>query len=315
MSDLNVYSTTAAVNALTPVDGDMVVDTEANAVKVYCNSAWKVFNNDAAPGFENRWGASFDGADDRLLTSNTPIMFNDMANGYTFSCWSYRDDDPNVASNGGTTNWFGGPLASAEGSHSFPYLKWYLIDEYWNSSADNMIRWYHGSQTISNQSIVVPKDSWFHLAATWDGASTATMYLNGNQIGQRTDASTLNTALTHKMMVGKGHFSNQGKIDEVAYFNTCLSAPDILKIHNGTAPGSTDGVPTDLRSAASYDTDRTSSLKVYYRMGDDSNDSPVAGQPINAGITDSSGNGNDATQGSATSQPTFSDLTGETIYV
>lgn len=47
MSDLNVYSTTAAVNALTPVDGDMVVDTEANAVKVYCNGAWKVFNDDA----------------------------------------------------------------------------------------------------------------------------------------------------------------------------------------------------------------------------------------------------------------------------
>lgn len=47
MSDINVYSTTAEVDALTPIDGDVVYDAEASAVKVYCNSVWYVFNDDA----------------------------------------------------------------------------------------------------------------------------------------------------------------------------------------------------------------------------------------------------------------------------
>ena len=38
MSDLNVY-TTSAINALTPITGDMVVDSDLNAVKLYDGAA------------------------------------------------------------------------------------------------------------------------------------------------------------------------------------------------------------------------------------------------------------------------------------
>jgi len=293
----------------TALAGKAYFETSTNKFIVFNGTAWIELDSDGTGAvFENRWGASFDGSDDRLLTSNTPIMFNDMANGYTFSCWSYRDDDPNLASNGGTTSWYGGPLASADTSHAYPLCRWYLTDEYWNGGAYNMIRWYHNqTHNASITSIVVPKGSWFHLAATWDGASTVTTYLNGSQIAQNTSAPPVNTALTHKMLVGKGHFWNQSKIDEVAYFNTGLSAADITKIYNGTAP---NGKPTDLTLAASYDTDRTSNLKGYWRMGDDSNDSPSSDPTSNsiATITDSSGNGNDLVQATASRQPTFKAL-------
>ena len=73
MSDLNVY-TTSAINALTPITGDMVVDSDLNAVKLYDGAAWRVFNSDAVTGgFENRWGATFADSTKKLTT------------GYTFS--------------------------------------------------------------------------------------------------------------------------------------------------------------------------------------------------------------------------------------
>jgi len=46
MSDLNVY-TTSQINALTPITGDMVVDSDLNAVKLYDGSAWRKFAHDA----------------------------------------------------------------------------------------------------------------------------------------------------------------------------------------------------------------------------------------------------------------------------
>ena len=74
MSDLNVY-TTSAINALTPtsITGDMVVDSDLNAIKVFDGSVWKVFNNDGSPAYENRWGATFASSSQKLTT------------GYTFS--------------------------------------------------------------------------------------------------------------------------------------------------------------------------------------------------------------------------------------
>ena len=46
MSDLNVY-TTSEINALTPITGDMVVDSDLNAIKLWDGTAWRIFNNDA----------------------------------------------------------------------------------------------------------------------------------------------------------------------------------------------------------------------------------------------------------------------------
>jgi len=52
MSDLNVY-TTSQINALTPITGDMVVDSDLNAVKLYDGAAWRTWNSDSvAGGFE-----------------------------------------------------------------------------------------------------------------------------------------------------------------------------------------------------------------------------------------------------------------------
>jgi hypothetical protein len=288
MSDLNVYSTTAAVNALTPVDGDMVVDTEANAVKVYCNSAWKVFNNDGPPAYENRWGASFDGSND-FMTAPDDASLN-VSSGFTVSAWIYLN----------SLNLFQG-IASKRDNSGTNY-QFYI-------RSTNILSYYNGA-SVYNDTTALSSGVWTHVAMTATSNSSASFYIDGSL------SSTLPigaiTSSTSDLYIGQvtGVSHLNGKLDDLAIFDTELDANDIAAMYNGTAP---NGKPTDLTLAASYATDRTSNLKGYWRMGDDSNDSPVAGQPI-TGITDSSGNGNDATT-HASSQPTFSDLTGETIYV
>lgn len=46
MSDINTY-TTAEIAALTPQTGDLVLNTDTNAVQLWNGSAWKIFNADA----------------------------------------------------------------------------------------------------------------------------------------------------------------------------------------------------------------------------------------------------------------------------
>ena len=179
--------------------------------------------------------------------------------------------------------------------------------------ANGQTMYLNDSSTVETLSLgathAVPTDSsWNHIAITGDG-TTSTAYING--VSRATGGDISPTGLTKfggpAYSVDAG-YSFVGLMDEVAVFNATLDATDITKIYNG-------GVPVDLTNSASYTgaTDRSSNLLRYYRMGDNSSDSPVDAGNITS-ITDSSGNGNDATT-TATSQPTFKALDSSTTLV
>ena len=302
MSDLNVY-TTSQINALTPITGDMVVDSDLNAIKLYDGAAWRTWNSDStAVPYQNRWGVSFDGGD--YLNLNIPA--GTLSADFTMASWvkaPLTEDGPVFYNNYNAGSGVG----------------WRM----WKDSSGNLNFWasqnatnYHNAFNSNNS--VVPDNIWTHLALVRSSGDYK-VYVNGGEIALTLDSVT--GFLSDSSDLGAGnivglfqpHTNNgmAGYADDTAIFNSALSAADITKIYNGTAP---NGKPTDLTKATSYDTDRTANLKGYWRMGDDSNDSATSGGSI-ATITDSSGNGNDATQGTASSQPTFSDLTGESIYV
>ena len=44
----------------------------------------------------NTYSVSFDGSNDHVLTSASFIDYDDMANGYTFSGWMWREDVPSL---------------------------------------------------------------------------------------------------------------------------------------------------------------------------------------------------------------------------
>ena len=221
--------------------------------------------------FANGFSGSFDGTNDVALTSGTPVDQGDMANGYTFSGWMWREDVASLPSNGGTTNWLGGAYASANGSSAIPVLRWYLTDEYWNGGVYKLIRWYHGSKTINNSSILIPKGVWAHLAVTWDGVNTVTTFLDGSQIGQITNSGSL-VDRADKMLIGKGNWVHKGLVDEVAYWNRGLSSSDITAIYNS-------GVPDDLSSYSPIG---------WWRMGDNDGGTGTT-------VTDQGSGGNDVT--------------------
>ena len=77
-----------------------------------------------------------------------------------------------------------------------------------------------------------------------------------------------------------GHYI-AGNIDEVAIWDTNLSSADITAIYNS-------GVPNNLMSSASYDTDRTGNLVGYWRFEEgtgtsvaDSSDNSNTGTLVN----------------------------------
>jgi hypothetical protein len=291
MSDLNVY-TTAEINALTPITGDLVLDSTLNAVKLYDGAAWKTFNSSIA--YENRWGASFDGSSDYLDCGNDSSL--SPAN-LTVSAWC------KVSGSVAAYNYL---LSKYGAQYGSMYLR------YTSANKFNFFLGFNGGYKDGTFNTAVTLTDWHHVALTYDGS-----YIKGYVDGVE-DYSVAETRAIHyapdssgrdQFEIGRGAHADEaeGLIDEAAIFDTALSGADITAIYNS-------GVPNDLTLAGSYDTDRTANLKGYWRMGDDSSDTATSGGSI-ATITDSSGNGNDATQGTASNQPTFSDLTGESIYL
>ena len=299
MSDINTYADETAIAGLgSAINGDLVLN-QADSSLYLCTNAdttgiarWKKFANDSevGPTLENRWGASFDGTSDYIDCGAVSDL--NSASTFSISAW-YKKSSAGA-----------GGLIIGAGSLSGERV---YIEHFSNNKI------YVGyNSTFASVSSIADTD-WHNVVYVRD-SGTHKLYLDGSDMSLGgTPASTTGSSAGNNFYIGRlSGYGSQfgGLIDEAAFFNTVLSAPDISKMYNGTAP---NGKPTDLTLASSYDTDRSSNLLRYYRMGDDSNDSATSGGSI-ATITDSSGNGNHATQSDVTSQPTFSDLTGETIY-
>jgi hypothetical protein len=288
----------------------MVVDSDLNAVKLYDGAAWRTWNSDSVVGFENRWGASFDGTNDYMdFGTNTTI---NSSSAFSVSAWFDVDNIAGYPSicllKTNLTNGFLIGLANTTGGNAIYNGVWF------GSAPTGDTTQFKGFATANSTLSATLASGWHHLVLTYDGvnpqaSSSTTVYIDGTAYAA-TQAVGLGNYGTGNY-VGKGAYQYEGLIDEFAIFDSELSQADITKIYNGTAP---NGKPTDLTLAASYDTaNQEQNLAGYWRMGDDSNDSPTSGGAIST-ITDSSGNGNDAVQVTASLQPTFSDLTGETIY-
>jgi len=143
----------------------------------------------------------------------------------------------------------------------------------------------NGSRISRRISSVMATNTWIHLIATYDGSSSSSgikIYMNGSRADDTTSNSGSYTAMentTAPFEIGKNLSTvANGHIDEVAIFNSELSASDVSSIY-GT------GVPTSL---SSY-----SSLVSWWRCGD-SDTAPT--------LTDNKGSNN----GTMTNFSTFS---------
>ena len=113
-------------------------------------------------------------------------------------------------------------------------------------------------------------NTWYHCVFTCDDTA-GKMYVNGSLEDSETFGASPEMSTARSCRIGARHnlsaggYNLNGRIDEFAMYDTVLSAADALALYNG-------GNPTDLNQSSSYDTDRTSNLRLWFRMGDNPSD-------------------------------------------
>ena len=260
--------------------GKAYFETSTNSFIVYNGSGWVELESDGTgASFINQNSVNFDGTDDYLATT---YQYG-SATQFTYSFWIKTTDT-------GNSHWIGNSLSGANDTRCHFGTKngaYYIL--LGNSSNQYQV-------SNAGSASAVTDGNWHHMVFQWDGTNTngVNLYVDGNTTPVFTytsnRASNASTApLNFGIGWGGGYYAYDGLMDEAALFESILSTSDITTLYNS-------GVPGDISSLNPVG---------WWRMGDDSNDSPTNGGTV-TGIQDSSGNGNHATQSTASYQPTFS---------
>lgn len=215
--------------------------------------------------FTNQYSVSFDGTDDYITIPHNSV-FN-ITGSITISAWFKLDSN---------TKYMSFLTKRASGAIAFQFYNTLT-----GGGFDGNLRFAPGDGSAYAGSSQIPTGSWNHGAIVVDNNSY-TFYLNGSADG--TGSLTLNTTNSADLTIGRlGDTANygDGKVDEVAIFNSALSSSDITAIYNS-------GAPADISSLSPVG---------WWRMGD--------GTEAGSGTTvyDMSSNSNN---GTLTNGPTFS---------
>ena len=220
--------------------------------------------------FSNTYSLSLDGTDDYVALGNSSAL---TPSNITVSLWF------KASGSVGANNY----LFAREGAIYGSYLL-----RYTNANKFNLFLSFGGgsfrADITSGSTFTLP--DWHHVAFTYNPTNVK-LYVDGveefSAAETRAIDYTPSTSYgTDNTYIGKGTFADnaEGLIDEVAIFNSALSASDVTAIYNS-------GVPTDLTSYSPVG---------WWRMGDNDGGTGTT-------ITDQGSGGND---GTLTNGPTFS---------
>lgn len=214
--------------------------------------------------FTNQYSVSFDGTDDYMDIPDSTAL---ETTAFTWSAWFYCTaiDRYNIIVDTATHS-----------SFFFGY-------EIFVVNTTNNIRFasYHSNDYIDSTTTVAA-NTWYHVAATHESGSDK-LYVNGT-LEASGSASNFSVSDAANLRIGSSSIFNlyhQGLIDEVAFFNSALSASDVSSIYNS-------GTPADISSLSPVG---------WWRMGD--NDGATGTTITNQGSASS-------IDGTLTNGPTFS---------
>jgi len=256
MSTLTSYATAAARDSAAPAasnTGLCIFRSDTNAIEVSDGTSYQTYNSDGVfvPSISNVSSLSLDGTDDHAeVIGSSEIQ---ISNPLTISAWIY------LTANASTNNL---RTVISWGSAAIGQGRFFGL----NGASNNLEFGSYGGNTTSSTALAL--NTWYHVAATVTTGETK-LYINGSL--DTTGSNTLNSFTYGKTHVGELYYSAStaarhfaGNIDELALFNSVLTASEILQIYNG-------GKPMDLNSD---DEGYTSSanLKAWWRMGDGTED-------------------------------------------
>lgn len=238
--------------------------------------------------FANQYSVNFDGANDYMSIPDADIF--SMGNGsgtdnaFSISVWFMGDHANDLSTfyfatkdNGGNREWAFRTVSSQIHFFAFGTGGGYI-----------------GRKYSTNLNI----NQWYNAVVTYDASKASSgikLYLNGTRVddadyasGTFTASKNTNAEVRLASLQVNTTFSN-GIMDELAIFNTELSASDISTLRGGASAG-TLGVPADISSLSPVG---------WWRMGDGSDGSGNAdGTLVNIGGTNFPQIYNVATDGS-----------------
>lgn len=292
-----IPTTTSSTRPGSPSAGDAYFETDTKNYIIYDGTNWRAYVSDGLSGWSgsNTYSLNFDGTDDHLALSSTVTP---TAQQGTVSFWIKT----NYSGPGQNQTVF----SQADSSSTTSYLFFGVL-----TTGEVRIGWADGgSVLIKKGSTTVNNGNWHHIACTSDG-STWKIYIDGSDEGTLTtvtgsgsDGSWYGDITSGSLDIcrigcqertSKDSFVN-GNIDEVAIWDSALTAAQIDNIYHGLSSTATqsdrdavtagDEAPGNLLSF---------SPKAWWRMGD--------GAEANSGTTiyDMSSFSNDMTIVNATS--------------
>lgn len=213
MSDLNIYADQTAIDALTPITGDVVLRASDNAVLLYNGSAWKEFQPDAGP-FSNSYSLNFDGVDDYLTLASEITLTAP----FSLSFWVKP----------GNNHVF---LTATSTGSSYIYF----------NNGSIIFRGIGGEVTTTTYT----NNIWQHFAFTVDGSNNLEVYKNGSATGPYSYTSSAGWVFKDVGRYKTNAFFLNGYGDELSVFNSALSSSDVSSLIDTTG---SNPVPADISS-------------------------------------------------------------------
>jgi hypothetical protein len=244
-----IPTTTSSTRPGSPSAGDAYFETDTKNYIIYDGANWRAYNSDSisVQSVANSYSLSLDGTDDHAeVTGSSEIQ---ISYPLTISAWIYPTSNANASDWRTIISW--GSASGGQGR--FLQLK---------GTSNNLLFGTYQSSVTSSTSLSL--NTWYHVAVTVTSGDTK-LYIDGSL--DTTGSNTLNSFTYGKTHVGELYYSQTtagrhfaGNIDELALFNSVLTADEILQLYN-------DGNPIDLNSDVGNYTS-SANLKAWWRMGD-----------------------------------------------
>jgi hypothetical protein len=244
-----IQTTTSSTRPGSPSAGDAYFETDTKRYVIYDGTNWRVYNSDEASLqlVANAYSLSLDGTDDHAEVAGSSEI--QLSNPLTISAWIYLT--ANASTNNIRTIISWGSAATGQGRF---FGVW--------GAGNNLSFQTYQSSTTSTSSLL--SNTWYHVAATVTTGETK-LYINGSL--DTTGSNTLNSFTYSKTHVGELYYSQTtaarhfaGNIDELALFNSVLTASEVSQLYNDNQPFNLNSDGGDYSSSAN--------LKAWWRMGD-----------------------------------------------
>jgi hypothetical protein len=206
-----IPTTTSSTRPGSPSAGDAYFETDTKNYIIYDGANWRGYVSDGSFSSypTNTKALDFDGSNDYVSVAHSSDL--SISGAMSITAWVNPD------------SLSGFPMFVSKRASSGHAYQFY--------STGNKLNYNNG--TIAQSSGTISTGAWTHVAVTFDGAGSVAFYINGSSAGTAS-AATTNPTNAQAVDLGRAYNGNyfNGKMDEVAIFNSTLTSAQISNIYS-----------------------------------------------------------------------------------